>query len=281
MDAVCHGKQWNVALARDDHGNITAAMPYLIGSRLGLRFVIQPQLTQYNGPWFHQGTDITTATHQLVEHFASLHLALFNQNFGPSATPASGWEGYHVSPRITYRIEDISDPKEVFKHFDKRHRQRQIHHCSPLLYPTELSPTDFAKFHTLYWLSRGKKDLLSEEFMVRIISTALQRSQGILLGLNDTYGTLRAARFVVFDSHCAYALLSALHPESHPNGASPLLFWHIIQRLAPLTHSFDFEGSMVPSIAYSYSLYGAQPIGYCQLTRYANPLLRALLKNRL
>ncbi len=278
---MCHGKQWDVALLRDSQGNITAAMPYLIGSKLGLRFVLQPQLTQYNGPWFRTGADIPATTRQLVGYFASLHLALFNQNFGPSATPPNGWDGYRVWPRITYRIEDISNPEEVFRNFDKRRRQRLIHHCLPVLHPTELDPANFAQFHTRYWLSRGKKDLLSEEFMTRIISTALQRKQGILLGLNDTNGTLRAARFVAYDGHCAYALLSALHPESHPSGASPLLFWHILQRLATLTHSFDFEGSMVPSIAYSYSLYGAQPITYYQLTHYANTLLYVLLKKRL
>ena len=160
----------------------------------------------------------------------------------------------------------------------KRHRQRQIRHCESLLHPTDLTPATFAKFHTQYWQSRGEKDLLSEEFMTRIITTALQRGQGILLGLNDDDGTLRAARFVAFDSHCAYALLSALHPQGHLGGASPLLFWHIIQRLASQTQRFDFEGSMVPSIAYSYSLYGAQPVTYYQLTRYANPLIRLLLR---
>jgi hypothetical protein len=55
----------------------------------------------------------------------------------------------------------------------------------------------------------------------------------------------------------------------------------MIAKLSSLTRSFDFEGSMVPSIAYSYSLYGAQPTTYFQLTRCPNPLLRALIKKKL
>lgn len=281
MDTVCHGKQWDVALALDRQGNISAAMPYLIGSKMGLRYVLQPQLTQYSGPWFRTDCDQTHATRQLCNHFRKLRLTLFNQNFAPSVTVLNGWEGYRSTPRITYRIEDIGDPQQVFAHFDKRHRQRQIRHCEHLLHPVELSPTDFAAFHTRYWQSRGEKDLLSSEFMTRVIGTAQQRNQGLLLGLQDDHGILRAARFVAYDSRCAYSLLSALHPEGHPNGASPLLFWHMIAKLSSLTRSFDFEGSMVPSIAYSYSLYGAQPTTYFQLTRCPNPLLRALIKKKL
>ncbi len=281
METVCYGKEWEVALVCDAQEHIVAAMPYLIGSKLGLRFVLQPQLTQYNGPWFRPEADIAAATRQLKEHFDRLHLALFNQNFGPAITSLEGWEDYEASPRITYRIEDISNPEEVFSHFDKRHRQRPIRHCEPLLHPTEVSPEAFAQFHTRYWHSRGEQDLLTEEFMVRLITTALQRGQGILLGLQDDEGRLQAARFVAYDHNCAYALLSALHPDGHLGGASPLLFWHILQQLSDKTASFDFEGSMVPSIARSYSLYGAKPTTYYQLTRYAHPLLRPLLKKKL
>ena len=140
-----------------------------------------------------------------------------------------------------------------------------------------ITAEQFARFHAEYWQSRGKKDLLPYEFMVRVISTALQRGQGILLALRDGDGTLQAARFVAFDERCAYALLSALHPQ-HPNGASALLFWLILQQLSGRCRSFDFEGSMDPNIAFSYSLYGAQPATYYQLTRCPNPILRRLLK---
>ena len=52
METVCCGKQWDVALAHNDDGAVIGAMPYLIGSKLGLRYIVQPQLTQYNGPWY-------------------------------------------------------------------------------------------------------------------------------------------------------------------------------------------------------------------------------------
>ena len=86
---------------------------------------------------------------------------------------------------------------------------------------------------------------------------------------------------MAYDNQCAYSLLSALNPDGHENGASALLFWLIIQQLSGHTRAFDFEGSTDPGIAYSYRLYGAHPVTYCRLTRYATPLLRPLLKRKI
>lgn len=278
MEAVCHGKQWDVALAYDNNGSIISALPYLIGSKMGLRYILQPQLTQYNGPWYRTPAHQQYADTQLLAHLQSLRLALFQQNFAPSVTHLNQWSQYRQSPRITYRINDISNPRNVFDHFDKRRRQRHILQAEKILVPDYgLTPELFAQFHSDYWNSRGRDDLLTHHFMVRVITAALNRSQGILLGLRDSNGTLQAARFVVYDSHCAFSLLSALGKQHH-NGASPLLFWLILQQLSDKCPTFDFEGSMDPGIAYSYSLYGAQPTTYFQLTRCPNPLLRRLLK---
>ena len=279
METVCHGKQWDVALAYAPNGDIIAAMPYLIGRKAGLRYVLQPQLTQYNGPWYRPGTDVSAAAQHLQEEICRLRLFLFLQNFAPRTPHASAWEKYAFKERVSYRIEDISNLDKVFQDFDKSRRQRQIRRTEKLLHPKDITAEDFATFHAAYWQARGEEDLLSHDFMVRVIDTAQQRNQGILLGLEDNDGTLRAARFVVFDDHCAYSLLSALHPQ-HPNGASALLFWLIIQQLSGKTTCFDFEGSMDPNIAFSYSLYGAHPVTYYQVSRCKIPPLQRLLTKK-
>ena len=281
MDAVCHGKQWDVALVHDADGLITAAMPYHYASRLGLRYILQPQLTQFNGPWYRPGTDTAAAAQQLAAHFRSMRLLFFQQCFAPGTPIGPEWHGCTVVPRPTYRIDDIADPQQVFLNFDKQRRQRPIRRAGKELSPVSLTPQRFALFHAEYWASRGQRDLLSQDFMVHVIQAALDRNQGILLGVADQEGRLHAARFVAYDSQCAYALLSALNPEGHANGASPLLFWHIIQRLSGHTRAFDFEGSRDPGIAFSYSLYGSHPTTYHQLTHYPLPLLRPLLKRKL
>lgn len=279
MDAVCHDKRWDVLLVESHDGTILAALPYLLGRKGPLRYILQPQLTQYNGPWFSPKADIPQASALLVKQLHQLRLALFLQHFAPGISPLPEWKGYTLSKRITYRIEDISNPAQVFAHFDKSRRQRQIRRAEKLLHPVELSPEHFARFHRQYWEGRGEQDLLTEHFMVHLIQAALDRGQGLLLGVADDQGTLMAARFVVYDSSSAYSLLSALHPR-HPNGASALLFWLIIQQLSGKTQAFDFEGSMHPTIAYSYQLYGAQPATYYQVMRCPSRLLRTLINRK-
>ena len=114
--------------------------------------------------------------------------ATFAQNFAPG-TDTLIWTGYTTSDRITYRIEDISDPQQVFDGFDKQRRQRPIRRAAKVLQPVDdLSPQTFARFHADYWASRGQRDLLSQDFIIRVIETALGHGQGILLGLNDGDG---------------------------------------------------------------------------------------------
>lgn len=270
MEAVCADKQWDVLLATDKGGAIVAALPYLIGSKLGLRYVVQPQLTQSGGPWFRPDTmdNEMQAARQLIDQLKRLHLAYYQQNFSPLVTNwlPFYWAGYRQTTRYTYRIPDISDPQQVFARFDASRRQRQIHRLEGKLHPIDVTPRQFVDFHIDYWQSRGRKDLLSDRFMLRIIQTATERRQGLLMGLADDEGTLQGARFVVYDDRCAYSLLSALRP-GHPNGTSAMLFWQIINRLSGTTQAFDFEGSMDQGIELSYRLYGATQIPYFRISK--------------
>ena len=108
METVCCGKQWDVILLRDGHGTITAALPYLIGSKLGLRYILQPQLTQYNGPWFRPGTNVPAATQQLIQELRKLPLTFYRQSFAPATPNIEAWQGYEKQARVTYRIEDCT-----------------------------------------------------------------------------------------------------------------------------------------------------------------------------
>lgn len=297
MEAVCQGKEWDVVLSEHDHtdkewtpAHVKGAMPYLIGQKMGFRYVLQPQLTQYNGPVYFPPEGIDEihrlqfekeVGQTLIEKLRHLRLSYFEQNFAPSVTNwlPFYWGGFRQTTRYTYRINDIGDTESVFAHFDRDKRQKKILKAQQRLSPTEdITPEQFADFHERYWHSRGEKDLLSQSFIIRIVATAVGRGQGILMGLKDSEGTLQAARFVVYDRHCAYSLLSALNPQGHDNGASPLLFWTIIQRLRGKTRSFDFEGSMDAGIEYSYRLYGATQTPYFNISKCNSPLFAMLMR---
>jgi hypothetical protein len=112
---------------------------------------------------------------------------------------------------------------------------------------------------------------------VRVCNAAIVRDQGFIVGLRDANGNLMATRFVVYDSRCAYSLMSALNPNGHPNGTSPMLFWEAMKHLADKTRTFDFEGSMFQGIEQSYRLYGAKQTQYFAIERTQSRLF-AIMK---
>lgn len=291
METVCEGKEWDVALACDESGRILAALPYLIRRRFGMRYVLQPQLTQFSGPHYCYPADMSErrrtdfahrAADKLIDALAEQSLDYFMQRFSPDVSDwlPFYWRGYKQTTRYTYRIDDISDTERVFENFDRtKERQRKIRQIADQYsVETNIDAATFVKFHCDYWRSRGEKDLLSESFMRRVIETATTRGQGMTLALRDGKGELAAAWFAVYDRNCAHALLSAKSPSEKSADVSALLVWHLIKALSAKTKAFDFEGSMEPTLEYFYRSFGARQVALMEVSRVGNPIFPLLLK---
>lgn len=291
METVCTGKQWDVAIATDSNNHLLAALPYLIRKRFGMRYILQPQLTQFSGPWFSIPADMSdrrridfehSACNQLIDELQALHLDYFLQCFSPSITDwlPFYWRGYKQTTRYSYRIDDISDPERVFNSFDRtKERQRRIRRISDSYgIDTHVDTDTFIKLHNDYWLSRGQRDILPNDLMRNVINTAIARKQGLILGVNDTDGNLAAAWFAVYDDLCAHALLSAKSPNVQSADVTALIIWRMIEFLSSRTKAFDFEGSMESSLEYFYRSFGARQVPLMEVSRVNNPLFPLLLK---
>lgn len=290
MDAVCQDKEWDVALARTGD-RLLAAMPYLLRSRMGMRYVLQPQLTPYNGPYFLYPHDCATASRRTTfEHHAmdlllrqleELKLDYFQQNFSPLVTNwlPFCWQGYRQCTRYTYLLPDINDPDSVFRAFDSQNqRQRKIRKLLPLLHlKDDMEVDDFATLHQRYCHSRGRHDLLPQRLIKQVCHAAIARRQGVILAVEDGQGKVAAATFYVYDDHSTHALIMCQNPENRVQNAADLLIWLSIRYFSSRCRCFDFEGSMLPSVEHYYRSFGAQQIPFFEVTRCHNPLFRLLL----
>lgn len=292
MDTVCRSGQWEVVLARDDAGRVTAAMPYHWRCKMGLTFVIEPQLTQYSGPVYFYPDGISashrldfekTAARQLIEQVETCRPAYFLQNFSPAVTNwlPFRWAGYRQTTRYTYRIEDISDPQRVFEGFDAKERQQKIRRFTEKTSVRfDMQPANFAKLHTEYWQGKGERDLLDSDFIERVCSVAIGRGQGVIASLHDDEGRLLAARFVVYDRRCAYSLMSAADLKLHRSGHNETLVWALLQYLAGKTAAYDFEGSMDEGVEYFYRSFGAVQTPFFEISKSRNALVERIMKKR-
>lgn len=303
MEAVCHGKMWDVALAYDGD-KLLGAMPYHYVKRYGMTVVLQPQLTQFSGPVYFYDTQVygnSSESPSTVSVMSESHRLEFEkrvatmllsqlEKLNPSAVLMHTspqitnwlpfyWNGYKQTTRYTYRIPDISDPDAVFASFDKRERRRKIAKMeNSTKVSFDMSPRDFADFHRRYWESRGEKDLLSSDIIVRVCTAAIERGQGVVASLHGEDGALLAARFVVFDKQEAHTLLSANEPTLHRSGHSEMLIWLVIKYLSDKTRAFDFEGSMDEGIEYFYRSFGASQTPFFALSKFRNILVEFLFR---
>ncbi len=290
MEAVCHGKEWNVLLALKGD-SIVAAQPYLLRRRAGLRYVLQPQLTPYNGPYYAYPASATTslkrrsfeheAARQLIEQLQGLRLDYFQQNFSPLITDwlPFYWAGYSQTTRYTYRLTDISDPDSLFENTLKSARRKRLRSYLPQVHVMEETDVEaFVQLRERYWQSRSRLDVVGSDMVRRVCCAALHRGQGKLLSLRDSEERTLATKFLVFDDSCAYALMSAKEPsiEQHLNVMDALM-WLAIRHMSAFSKAYDFEGSMDYNIGHVYSDFGGELLPFFSIEYCRNPLFRLAL----
>lgn len=266
MDVVSEGKEWNALVVRRADGRVEAALPYLVARKLGQRYVLQPRLTQFSGPWFRPTLDFAQrrrAAEALVQGLEAVRLTLFQQCFAPEASDwlPFYWAGYRQTTRYTYRIAPLAPVDELMRRADPERRKRMSLLRSQCQLDREVPVDEFVDFHHDYYMRRSGTDWVPVELVRRVCTAALGRRQALLYGLRDADGHLLTADFVVYDAHCAHSLLSGLAVDA-PRNCTTLLFWNLIDDLRPLTEAFDFEGSMDRGIEHFFRSFGAQQTPY-------------------
>ena len=281
METVCYGKRWDVMLSRG-HGHLDGAMPYLYGRKLGMKYILQPQLTPWCGPWLNPSLDSTCRHYTLSALATGLRhqkAVLCMQCFPPEMSDCQPFlqEGFLSTTRYTYRFPSLADPEALY-HAASRIRRRYDKDVAALCVVDEhLTLDEFVPFHIDYYRRRGEKDLIGEDLMRRVVTAACSRHQGLLWGLRRKGdNALMAAWFVVYDERCSWSLLLAI-AEDAPRGAMSYLIWQMLHRLSSLTRSFDFEGGMDPNLAFFYSSFGTEKTPYHCIYRSRIPFGKRIL----
>ena len=274
METVCKGKQWDVLLSQRD-GRIEGALPYLVGKKYGLKFILQPQLTQFCGPWYNypDNVDHIEFEHRvggdLAAQLNALRARVCLMHFSPDITDwlPFRWAGYRQTTRYTYRFPSLADPDALFADAS-RVRRRHMEEVESLCTVDEnVDLKEFIAFHKAYYARRGERDLIPEELIENVCSAALARRQGLLWGLRSADGALQAAWFVAFDDRCGYSLLLAIG-EKAPKNAMTYLMWQVLKHLSGLTKAFDFEGSVEPGLELFYRTFGTTQTQFFEVSRF-------------
>lgn len=285
MDAVTAGKEWDVLLVRRNE-TILAAMPYLIRKRVGLRFITMPQQTQLGGLWVNEHLELNDLLSQeviteLCKQLDNLKLAYYYQHW-PLHSPLARRmhsHGYKVRERITYRIDDLHDTDAIVRRFSKNKR-RQLQKAESLNLVVEenkLSQEDFYRFHRQCLSNQHKNISYTREFFLVLERKTRRLQQSSILTVSDQEGHIHAAAFLVWDKQTMYYLIPCFDPQYKDSGAGALLVLGALKLAQRLGRKFDFEGSMIRSVANHYRQFGSSPTLYCSVERVYKPIFRLLL----
>lgn len=281
LDAVCPGT-WNVIFSK--RGNtVAAALPYHFKRKFGLRFLLQPQLTQFTGIQFDYAltgkTDYNRRTFarkcvdDVLAQLRELHFAYMQLCFQHGFTDwlPFYWEGFTQTTRYTYIIKDIKDMERTVASFHASKRQHLRNAAeAELTATTELTAQEFHEFHKRCRQEAGKKLLYPDDVFLNLAQALNERSRCFFLGVKGKDDKLQAAVFVVLDSDTAYQLINCTAPRYHGSGASTYVVEQAIRHCSGIVSSYDFEGSMQKSIEYSYSKFGTEQVPYMMIEKFAS-----------
>jgi hypothetical protein len=289
MDAVCIGKQWDVFLYEEENRQIRAVFVFHYLIKQGFKFILQPQLTQYNGLWIDCPTDISAHNkrslekkiiYAFVEQLEAEKYVYYEQNFHYSIVNwlPFYWKGYEQTTRYTYQLKNLSDMNQCFAGFASS-KQRQIKKtANSLIVDFDCSEDEFYKAVTDNLHLQDKKVSYSKQLFHHLYQACTSRGEGKIIAVRNRDKQLYAATFIVWDSIFAYLLLYTINPKHRSSGASSRMVWEAIQYVADKVNIFDFEGSVNETIELSYSRFGTEQIPYFTIKKSKSFLFNLLLK---
>lgn len=250
------------------------------------RYVYMPPQTQTMGFWISPkilfndvyGNRRKEITNQLLDKVnckkGVIALGLQNTYFLPFI-----WKGFTASPRVTYRLNDLSDLDVIYSRFAKIVKKN----IKSAINKVEIRESDDVK--PLYGLMektfgmQKRKYPYSYTFIESIYTACRFHNAGKIFYAYDQAGNLHSGTMFVYDENTCYYLLAGTDPQHRSSGANSLLVWEGIRFASKMSKCFDFEGSMIEGIENFVRQFGGEPIVYYEVKRLSVlQSLREILK---
>ena len=274
------GKEWDAIIIENAEGQIEAAMPYHIFCRFGIRTMLMPQHSQYLYAYISNNAP-KDIYRRLVDNIDNIckknHVGLLQIQgfFQKQLLEELSKRKFTIRERNTYRIDKIPSLENLPSSFSTNKR-RQLRKAVDLQL-VDLSVESFYSFERTCWTAQNRQIDYPISWAKAVLSEATKLRQGRLIAAKAKNGALMAALFLAWDDKYAYYLLPAYNPATKNNGGVAWLTTQALKIAKEKGLSFDFEGSMIPSIASSYRQFGGQAVTYYSIEKFYNPLYRIFI----
>jgi hypothetical protein len=288
MDAVCIGKEWDVFLY-EEKKKIRAVFVFHYVEKRGFKFILQPQLTQYNGVWIDYPSAVSAQEKRslekrimyfFIDKLETEKYTYYEQNFHHSIVNwlPFYWKGFQQTTRYTCQINDLSDTDKCFANFAPS-KQSQVRKTEKeLIVDFDCPANEFYETLKEHLHLRGKKISYTQTLFMHLYHACVSRGQGKIIAVRNKDNQLYAALFLVWDATSAYLLITTMHPHYRSSGASSRMVMEAIKYVSDKVQTFDFEGSMDEAIEMSFSHFGTEQTPYFNIRKSNSLLFDMLLK---
>ena len=283
LDAACGPSAWDVAMVGSGV-RVDAALPFAVRRRGVFSILSQPPFTPRLGPWIREAKD-TSRSRTEFRLLAELADALprfdrYAQNWSYDMTNwlPFFWKGFQQTTRYSYVLTDLSSEEAIWAGMQSNIR-REIRKASgryDLRLRDDLDLDVLLRLNELTYHRRGMAPP-DGATLRRIDDACRARDCRKLIVAEDKHGRQHAAAYFVWDAESAYYLVGGMDPVLRTSGAMSLVMWTAIRFARGVTKRFDFEGSMVESIARFFRAFGGEQLGYSYVTKTPSALLRIAL----
>jgi Acetyltransferase (GNAT) domain len=259
LDAVCTegGLSWDVALAKDKNGKITAALAYVLREKWGLKIITVPYLTKFTGIWlaplpysthYENNNEEYNRIKEIISQLPHFHRLTLNLNTNLTDWSPFHWADFSQTTRYVQVLE-LGENKEILYKNLNRNTKRNIKK-SEGYFTVEIREDfdNFIKLNNTVFERQSKANVIPLSIWQNLDALLNDKNQRRIYFSVDKKGEYQASFYMVWDNQYAYALANGLTETGRTYGAMSQLTWRAIEDAADMGLSFNFLGSMMPSV---------------------------------
>jgi hypothetical protein len=278
LDAVCTSDRWSATLAY--HGDrIVGALPFFFKKKWVWQYVAMPPLCRFMGPYLlpeHRSVRRQMPLLKaLIEQLPSL--AAFEQDFHYDANNwlPFYWAGFRQSTRYSYRLR-LNDRDILWANVHPRYRNSILPKAADRLSVVQGGDIEHAyRLQKRTYERQGVKVPFTLETLRRLnAALGAEGCRQLFWAVDRRTGEPHAVLYLIWDGQSAYYLFGGGEPALRSSHAGILLIWEAICYAFEVLRlpTFDFLGSMIPSIERVFRLLGGEPRPYFRVQREWSPL---------
>ncbi|MEE9438607.1 MAG: hypothetical protein V3V14_06365 [Saprospiraceae bacterium] len=272
LDAVTD-KNWDVVIV-EKNNRISGAYIYSLSSKLGIKYILNPQLCPYTGPIFFQKNNqsdiLVDMLSQLPKHVLIIQ-DYWHQNVLGDVTVTNLKRKKH-----TYIIDKRVKSEELSKKLSNDYR-RKIKKATKKLTYNEIDDFELMINFAIKSFDRKKVNFPYQKSLCMAMDKAvIQYGKRKIVKCTDEDDNIVAMGYFLSDNNWVYNLINAVTTDYRHNGMN-LIIWNEIEAALKNGKSFDFEGSMIPGVENFYKRFCGQKTAYCSYGYSKNKIIDLVL----